>query len=124
MLRATLDLLVGPNPPTAIVAGNDVLAMQALSAATMAGLRVPEDISVVGHDDISLAQLVSPKLTTVAQPTYSMGATASAFSLTERLADPSLAPREELLPPLGRARESTSKCTLERPPSGKPRKRA
>jgi DNA-binding LacI/PurR family transcriptional regulator len=122
-LRATLDLLVGPNPPTAIVAGNDVLAMQALSAATMAGLRVPEDISVVGHDDISLAQLVSPKLTTVAQPAYSMGATAARL-LTERLADPSLAPREELLPPRLVVRESTSKCLLERPPRPKARDRA
>lgn len=61
------------NIPTAIFASSDIAAVAAISAIEKHGLKVPEDISVVGFDDIKLATLVKPTLTTVAQPTYEMG---------------------------------------------------
>lgn len=61
-------LLSLPNPPTAVFARNDFTAMGAMSAIKEAGLRIPEDIAIVGFDDISLAMRTSPPLTTVRQP--------------------------------------------------------
>ena len=60
-----LDL---PKPPTAIFAFNDAIALGVLRAAHERGLRVPDDLSVVGFDDIKYATIVSPALTTVRQP--------------------------------------------------------
>ena len=77
-------LLDVPEPPTAICAGNDLLAMAALAAATGRGLRVPQDVSIVGYDDIAYARLLSPGLTTVRQPAASMGAEAARL-LLERI---------------------------------------
>jgi LacI family transcriptional regulator len=78
--RMLLDL---PNPPTAIFAFNDNLAIGAIQAARTRGLRVPEDLSVVGFDDVELATIVTPALTTVRQPLAEMGRTA--VSLLMRL---------------------------------------
>ncbi|WP_167392572.1 LacI family DNA-binding transcriptional regulator [Streptomyces pactum] len=63
-----MDLLNGPERPTAIFAGSDLQALGVLEAARLTGLRVPEDLSVVGYDDVPLAQWASPPLTTVHQP--------------------------------------------------------
>jgi LacI family transcriptional regulator, galactose operon repressor len=70
---ALLDL---PDPPTAIFAFNDNIAIGTLRAARERGLRVPEDLSVVGFDDIEHATIVTPALTTVRQPLAEMGRTA------------------------------------------------
>lgn len=59
--------------PTAIIAFDDMIAIGALHAAWASGLRVPEDVSVVGCDDISAAAHTSPPLTTIAQPKYRIG---------------------------------------------------
>jgi DNA-binding LacI/PurR family transcriptional regulator len=59
--------------PTAVVAYNDLMALGALHAIRTHRLRVPEDISVVGIDDISMAAHTNPPLTTIAQPKYRMG---------------------------------------------------
>jgi len=66
-------LLSLPDPPTAIFAFNDDMAVGALNAALQRGLRVPEDLSIVGFDDSVQAQNVSPALTTVYQPLAEMG---------------------------------------------------
>jgi len=60
--------------PTAVFCGNDLIALGVLSALREAGLRCPQDVSVVGFDDIELAELTDPSLTTVFQPGYQMGA--------------------------------------------------
>ena len=73
-----LDL---PNPPSAIFASNDVMAMGAMDAVRSRGLRVPEDISIVGFDDIPQAALVHPALTTVRQPLEQMGRVATQMLL-------------------------------------------
>jgi LacI family transcriptional regulator len=67
---ALLDL---PRPPTAVFAGSDETAAGVIEAARVRGLRVPEDLSVVGFDDTQLARYVSPPLTTVRQPLRDMG---------------------------------------------------
>jgi len=59
--------------PTAVIAYNDAVAMGALHAVVAHGLRVPEDISIVGFDDIALAAHTIPPLTTISQPKYRMG---------------------------------------------------
>jgi len=62
--------------PTAVIAYNDVMALGALHAIRAHRLRVPEDISVIGIDDIAMAAHANPPLTTIAQPKYRMGRTA------------------------------------------------
>ena len=73
---AARTLLDRADPPTAIVAGNDEQAIGVLQAAHERGLRVPDDLSVVGFDDIPIAQWLDPPLTTVEQPLAAMAATA------------------------------------------------
>ena len=68
-----LDLAV---PPTAVFAGSDETASGVLEAARAKGLRIPEDLSVVGFDDTQVARLTSPPLTTVRQPLREMGGVA------------------------------------------------
>jgi DNA-binding LacI/PurR family transcriptional regulator len=67
------ELLVLPDPPTAIVACNDLMALGAISAAQQLGLRVGIDIAVTGFDNIPLAEHCHPPLTTVHQPIYQIG---------------------------------------------------
>ena len=69
-------LLTMSDPPTAIFAGNDLQAMGAMEAARKLGLRVPEDLSLVGFDDLPTSQWESPPLTTIRQPLREMGALA------------------------------------------------
>lgn len=64
----TQDLLALKDPPTAIFAANDAMAFGAMDAISAAGLKVPDDLSVVGFDDIIRAAFVHPKLTTLRQP--------------------------------------------------------
>jgi DNA-binding LacI/PurR family transcriptional regulator len=71
-------LLDRTEPPTAIFALNDRMALGAVRAVAARGMRVPDDLSVVGFDDIALATLVTPTLTTVRQPGYALGGAAAA----------------------------------------------
>ena len=73
------ELLGLPEPPTAIFAGNDQQALGVFEAARQRGLRIPQDLSVVGFDDLPVARWVSPPLTTVRQPLAEMGRTAAAM---------------------------------------------
>lgn len=67
------DLLSSPDRPTAIFCANDQVAIGTLAIARQLGLRVPEDLSILGFDDIREAEFVSPALTTIRQPTYEIG---------------------------------------------------
>ncbi|GAA3021417.1 LacI family DNA-binding transcriptional regulator [Streptosporangium longisporum] len=71
--RAACELLDLPERPTALVAFNDKMAVGVLRAAAERGLRVPEDLSVAGFDDIDLSRATWPMLTTVRQPLQEMG---------------------------------------------------
>lgn len=81
---ATIKLLTRQDAPSAIFAANDLLAIGALKAARSLNKRVPEDVSIVGMDDIDAAAITSPPLTTVAKPKYEIGTKAAAL-LIERL---------------------------------------
>jgi LacI family transcriptional regulator len=83
--------------PDAIVCANDQMAIGVLRTLAAHRIRVPEDIAVVGFDDIFPASLCDPPLTTVHQPMRKIGERAC-DRLIERIADPSLRPRVELLP--------------------------
>jgi DNA-binding LacI/PurR family transcriptional regulator len=76
-------LLRRTHPPSAVIAGNDSIALGVIEAARCAGLAVPRDLSVVGFDDIPAATLVTPNLTTVHQPLVDIGEKAVAL-LVER----------------------------------------
>jgi LacI family transcriptional regulator len=71
-LRHGTDLLSMPDRPTAIISGSDEQAYGVYAAARALGLRIPDDLSVVGFDDVELCQWVSPQLTTVRQPLADM----------------------------------------------------
>jgi len=79
--RAGLELLRSPNRPTAVFAGNDLQALGLYEAARELGLRIPEDLSVVGFDDLPIARWVGPPLTTVRQPLMEMAETAAKLVL-------------------------------------------
>lgn len=70
------EILSSKVKPTAVFAANDLMALGAYQAILEEGLQIPIDISIVGHDDIELTSLVTPKLTTVNQPKYKLGESA------------------------------------------------
>ncbi|SEG95749.1 DNA-binding transcriptional regulator, LacI/PurR family [Nonomuraea solani] len=78
---AALDLLGRPERPTAIFTCNDLQALGVYQAARTAGLRIPADLSVVGFDDLPVAALIHPPLTTVHQPLTEMAAAATELAL-------------------------------------------
>jgi len=71
-------------PTTAVIAYNDLMAIGFLQTVIAAGRRVPEDVSVIGFDNIVDAGLVEPGLTTIAAPLVSLGSTAVAYLSTRR----------------------------------------
>ncbi|TIX86766.1 LacI family DNA-binding transcriptional regulator [Rhizobium sp. P44RR-XXIV] len=83
-IRAAESILEGDFQPTAIFAANDLMAIGVMQSLRERHIRIPEDIAVVGFDDISAAKLVTPTLTTVAQFQWKMGERA-AQTLMERL---------------------------------------
>lgn len=79
--QAARQLLMLEEPPTAVFACNDLMAVGVISAATELGLRVPQQLSVVGFDDVRLASFTNPPLTTIAQPKYEIGVIATQMLL-------------------------------------------
>lgn len=75
-------LLSAASPPTAVFCYNDMTAIGALLTAKEMGYQVPQDISIVGYDNIALAAYVDPPLTTIAQQKYAMGHMATEMALT------------------------------------------
>ena len=97
---------------TALFAFNDISAIGAMGAFRDAGLRVPEDISIVGFDDIQAAAFLNPPLTTIRQPLQHMGDLA-AKTLLRRIREPDSEPEDVLVMPELVLREST--CALSQP---------
>lgn len=95
------------NPrPTAIFACNDLMAIGALRAIRETGFSVPEDISLIGYDDIEMAAYIQPALTTIAQPVKQIADTAIRL-LLERIEQPKIPPRRIILPNQLVVRQST-----------------
>ncbi|GAB3147619.1 LacI family DNA-binding transcriptional regulator [Microbispora hainanensis] len=80
-LRDGTELLRLPDPPTAVFCSNDLQALGMYEAARRAGVRIPDDLSVVGFDDLSFTQWAGPPMTTVRQPLVQMGAAAARMVL-------------------------------------------
>jgi len=109
-VEAATELLALPQRPTAIFAGNDEMAIGVMKAARDAGLRVPEDLSIVGFDDLPMASRVWPNLTTIRLPIRDMGRMAAEkltarsrgldpATLVQPEVDPSLVVRDSTAPP-------------------------
>ncbi|MDT7708118.1 MAG: LacI family transcriptional regulator [Pseudonocardiales bacterium] len=85
--RLAAQALAGPagERPTALLCANDLMAIGALEHCKTVGLRVPEDVSIVGFDDLPVSALLTPRLTTVRQPAHDMGyrAVTALFDLLE-----------------------------------------
>jgi len=95
--RAMRELLALPEPPTAVFAAADLMAVGAMKAAREAGLNVPGDLAVVGFDDIQLASLIDPALTTIRQDRVGLGR-AAAWALLEQIENPELTSAALTLP--------------------------
>ncbi|WSV72349.1 substrate-binding domain-containing protein [Streptomyces sp. NBC_01012] len=80
---ASHELLDLPEPPTAIVHANDLMAIAGIAAAVSRGLRVPDELSVVGFDDVPLAPYTAPALTTVRQSVPAWGRAAAQVLVAE-----------------------------------------
>jgi LacI family transcriptional regulator len=83
---AAVDDIFEAAAPTAIFCTNDLLAIGVIRGLRLRGLRAPNDVSVVGYDDVELAAMTDPPLTTVHQPSYELGETA--YELLRRGAEP------------------------------------
>jgi len=107
-LGAAETLLKLPNPPDAVFAVSDVIAAAVIKSAKKAGLRVPQDLGVVGFDNTEISLMSDPSITTVNQPRYELGAYACDL-LLEQIRDPKAPPRHLLLNTELIARESTQR---------------
>lgn len=103
---AVADLLRQSNPPDAIFVTNSLMTMGALRALGEAGVTIGAEVGIVGFDDLPWAPLVSPSLSTVAQPTYELGR-AAAEMLVQQAADPGAKVRSVTLPTELRVRGSS-----------------
>lgn len=104
---AMQEILQSAHRPTAVFVCNDLMGIGALSAAHEAGLRVPQDLSVIGFDDIELARFTSPPLTTIVQPKQRIGQLAVDM-LLERIQGGRLDAKQILLQPELVVRASTA----------------
>ena len=95
--EVTAQVVGSANRPDALVCANDELALSTMKALQRAGVKVPDDIAIVGWDDVMTARYVSPGLTTVRQPLYELGR-AAANRLHERITGASPAPGPRILP--------------------------
>ena len=85
--QAATGMLDNGEPPSALFVGNDIMAMGVICALQTRGYRVPDDVSVIGYDDIELAAYTSPPLTTIHQPKGELGRLA-ADTLIDRIENP------------------------------------
>lgn len=99
-------LLRRADPPTAVICGNDMMALGCLAALAEHGLRCPDDVSVIGYHDMALTDRVSPPLTTVQVPLHDIGES-SAMLLVDEMAGRSAGKRDVRLLPRLVVRQST-----------------
>lgn len=106
--RLTEEILDLDPPPTAIFTGNNMLTVGAIRCLQERGLCIPDDMALVGFDDLDWMSLIHPQLTVVAQPTYELGRTALRM-LHQRIADHSLPVRHIVLQPQLLVRQSCAR---------------
>jgi DNA-binding LacI/PurR family transcriptional regulator len=101
----THTLLDLPDPPTALFTGNNLLTVGALRTIQQRKLQIPDDIALVGFDEIDWMSLIQPGLTTLVQPTYEMGKIAADL-LLQRIEDPLRPPQKIIAQGLIKVRQS------------------
>ena len=118
--------LLGGKSIEAVFCANDMIAIGAIKAIEEAGCRVPDDISVIGIDDIMISRLINPPLTTVRQPIFDLGAIATKMVIERIQGTVTGVPRKVILPGELIVRQSTSKrCRKHKQPlSGKTYRRS
>ncbi|MCC6175868.1 MAG: LacI family DNA-binding transcriptional regulator [Chloroflexi bacterium] len=104
--REMLALLDLPMPPTAIFSTNNLMTLGALAALQSRQVRVPDDVAIVGFDDFEWAAVLRPRLTSVAQPTYEIGAVAARMAIERIGGGGGSQPRQVILPSRLIVRES------------------
>ena len=92
------QLLEMAKPPRAVLVGNNLMTLGALQAAHKRGVRIPEDIGIVGFDDMPWASSLRPPLTVIAQPVEELGRIAARL-LLDRLNDSQLPVKQVIRPP-------------------------
>ncbi|EGR2465669.1 substrate-binding domain-containing protein [Vibrio cholerae] len=97
--------------PSALFVSNDMMAMGVIQAASQRGLRVPDDLSLIGYDDVHIAKFMTPALTTIHQPKYRLGK-AAVDTLLYRLENPDTTAQVVQLEPTLVARSSV--CSLNK----------
>lgn len=107
--QGALELLKRTPRPTAVIAINDLLAIGAMRAAGDLGMRIPDDLSVIGYDDIPMANYLLPRLTTVTKDTFTAGKMAFKM-LMARMQNPALPRQFTQLPAKLIIRESTGRA--------------
>jgi LacI family transcriptional regulator len=121
---AAQELVRRGRPFTALVAFNDISALGAMTALREAGLKVPEDVSIMGFDDIEFASIAYPPLTTIRQPLHEMGATAAELLLRKLAKDesvrnlrvrPELIVRSSTCPPQLTCLERRTEASVQQP---------
>jgi len=90
------QILSMDNRPDAIFAASDVFAVAAIKAAKRLGIKIPEDLGIIGFDNTNLSLMCEPPLTTVKQPQFQMGFLACEM-LLERIQDPNITPKQIML---------------------------
>jgi LacI family transcriptional regulator len=108
---AAQTLLALPNPPDAILAMNDTLAFAAIEVIKSHGLRVPNDIALIGYTDEKHANYIEPKLSAVSHQTYEMGETACLLLIDQIRGDKAI--RQVMIPTHLQIRESSIKNKLD-----------
>jgi len=111
---STHAILSQPEPPTALVTGNNMTTIGAVRAIREKGLSIPRDLSLVGFDDFEWADCFEPRLTLVEQPCTEIGRQAAAL-LSERIAASDAAPRAVRLSATLKTRQSCAAPTQARP---------
>jgi LacI family transcriptional regulator len=104
--RGAEELIAGSERPDAIFAANDLVALGVLQALTLAGVRVPDDVAIVGYDDIDFAASAAIPLSSVRQPREEMGQVATDLLLAA-IDDPAAQVRDIVLEPELVVRRST-----------------
>jgi DNA-binding LacI/PurR family transcriptional regulator len=106
--RAVSQLFALDSPPSAVFLCNDLMAFGALRALRKLGRRIPEDVSIIGFDDIKLASVTSPALTTIPQPLVELSKTAVELLIQRIQEGENMVTQRVILEPVLISRES---CT-------------
>jgi len=99
------ELLLQAQPPSALLVGNNPMTLGALETIHLLGLRIPDDVAIIGYDDMPWALAVEPQLSAVRQPGYEIGRRATEL-LLQRIEDPTRSTRMLLLQPELMVRQS------------------